>query len=95
MDKLQGCLNKIDNIINLIENNNSLKKINHGDNLKSLIELNKKEKNNLEKKLNTIEIFSKKIENIITIKPKPETLDINLIDYIGYNDYYLNNKTNK
>ena len=93
MDKLQDKLNNIDNINNKIEKNNSLKKTSEGDNLKTIIEMNKKDKLDLNNKLGTIEKFSGLLENIIKNKPNPDKLDKKLVDYIGYNDYYLT--TNK
>ena len=92
MDKLQDSLNKIDIIINQIEKNNYLKKTDQGDNLSKIIELNKKDKMELKNKLDTVEKFSKMLENIILTKPEPETIDKNLVDYIGYNNYYSKNK---
>jgi hypothetical protein len=86
MDKLQDKLNKIDNIINQIEKNNSLKKSAHGDNLKTIIEMNKRDKLSLNKKLDVVEKFSSLLENIIKNKPRPETLDKELVNYIGYDD---------
>lgn len=91
MNKLQDSLNNIDSIINQIEKNNYLK-IDQGDNLRKIIELNKKDKMELMNKLETVEQFSKLLENIILTKPEPETLDKNLVDYIGYNNYYSKNK---
>lgn len=82
MDKLNGSLNKIDKIIETIEKNNSLKKTNQGENLKRIIELNKKNKDNLEDKLATIKRFSAKLENIISNKPEPTSLDKKLVEYI-------------
>ena len=92
MDKLQDSLNKIDIIISRIEKNNYLKKKDQGENLKTIIELNKKDKIELINKLYTVEKFSRILENIILTKPEPETLDKNLVDYIGYNNYYSKNK---
>ena len=92
MDKLQDSLNKIDIIINQIEKNNYLEKTDQGDNLKTIIELNKKDKIELINKLDSVEKFSRILENIILTKPEPETLDKNLVDYIGYNNFYLKNK---
>lgn len=91
MDKLQEKLNKIDNIIGLIEKDYNLKKNNQGVNLKRIVELDKRDKDNLEKKMETIKRFSAKLENIISNKPEPETLDAKLVDYIGYADYYMQN----
>jgi type I restriction-modification system DNA methylase subunit len=91
MDKLQEKLNKIDNIIGQIEKDNNLKKNNQGVNLKRIVELDKRDKDNLEKKMETIKRFSAKLENIISNKPEPETLDAKLVDYIGYADYYMQN----
>ena len=94
MDKLQDKLDNIDNIINQIEKNNSLKKTSEGNNLKTIIEMDKKDKLGLNNKLNTIEKFSNMLENIIKNKPKPKTLNTNLVDLIGYKNYYSksNNK---
>lgn len=91
MDKLQEKLNNIDDIISQIEKNNNLKKNNQGVNLKRIIELDKKDKNSLEKKMETIKRFSAKLENIISNKPEPETLDAKFVNYIGYVDYYNKN----
>ena len=92
MDKLNGSLNKIDKIIDTIEKNDYLKKTNQGENLKRIIELNKKNKNNLSSKLATIKRFSEKLQNIISNKPEPESIDKKLVEYIGYDDYYSKNK---
>lgn len=92
MDKLQDKLNKIDKIIDTIEKDSFFKKINQGENLKKIIELDKKDKGNLEKKIVVINKFSAKLENIISNKPEPETLDKKLVEYIGYDDYYSKNK---
>ena len=91
MDKLQEKLNNIDDIINQIEKDNNLKKNNQGVNLKRIIELDKRDKDSLEKKMETIKRFSANLENIISNKPEPETLDAKLLDYIGYADYYNKN----
>ncbi len=91
MNKLQEKLNNIDNIISQIEKDNNLKKNNEGLNLKRIIELDKKHKEILNKKIETIKKFSTKLENIISNKPEPETLNANLVDYIKYTDYYKKN----
>lgn len=89
MNKLDDKLNNIDNIIKQIKKNDYLQIQDKGVNLKNIIEMNKKDKANLDVKLNTIEKFSTLLENIIINNPNPDSLDTRLVDYLSYDDYYV------
>ena len=91
MDKLQEKLNNLDNIINNIEKNDFLQKTLQANDLKTIVEMDKKKKLDLYCKLDSINKFSNLLENIISEKPDPESLNSKLVNYIGYNDYYTKN----
>ena len=92
MDNFKNKLDKIDNIIGQIKKNDLLKKIDQGDNLSYIIKMNNTDKITLENKLEKIEKFSNKLEEIIKNKPDPKTLDNEIVDFIKYNDFYLKHK---
>lgn len=95
MDKLQEILNNIDNIIDNIKKNTFLQKTSETENLENIIKLDKQKKLDLEEKIESINKFSNLLDNIITNKPNPNSLDEKLVDYIGYNEYYKNIDINK
>jgi hypothetical protein len=94
MEKLQEKLNNLDNIIGHIEKNDSLQKKSLGNNLKTIGQMDKQNKLDLDSKLDTINKFSDLLENIISNKPEPESLDSKLVKYIGYDNYYEKLKFN-
>ena len=90
MDKLEKQFENLNNIVKKIESNNILKKTKQSNNLENIFQLNEDNKINLNNKLNTIEKFTDLLDNLIINKPTPNTLNINLIKYTNYNNYYNN-----
>ena len=86
MDNINKQLDNIDNIINNIKQIN----VNNSKNLKNILKIknNNYNKKILDDKINLINSFSNKLNDIIIKKPNPNLLDKELVEYIGYDNYY-------
>lgn len=91
MEILNKKINNIDNIIEQIKKNSFLKKTNQEKNINTIIEMNNNEKINLINKLDIIDKFSNLLENIINNNPNPTLLDKKLVNYINYEQYFVQN----